>query len=415
MKVLYRNTNHIQQMGGPSHEALHALESTPPSPGESGAEALRAATRRHDLAGAEQTFAALTQPGRSTSRTTTFQYVVQDNINVHRVVLAWRSWALLDFTGKEHAHTLLRQSIRFCVDEENNARKNGSDALRALLPKLLERDGLASRAPGDRQPGDDWIERMSQTIYSAKRDQAAEAVAEALRDGVAPEAIGEAMSLAANQLVLHDPGRRKEEGVGKPIGSVHGASVGVHASDAANAWRNIARVSDRRNVIASLIVGAYHTAGQSGGQNPQPYPFAEHREKVVNVEPADLLAEAETAIRAGDQARASPCWCIATASSRPSCPARLRPAAPLRDQRGRRVARREVLPDRHRGVRHHPPGLPLAATGGPGARHGQRIWAAGTGSCRGAAAHRRLSRQGDCGSIDQRARVDSQPGRAGRT
>jgi hypothetical protein len=80
--------------------------------------------------------------------------------------------------------------------------------------------------------------------------------------------------------------------------------VGVHASDAANAWRNIARVSDRRNTYASLIVGAYHTAGQSGGLNPQGYPFAEHREKIRNVAPDALLSEAEAAIKAKDQARA---------------------------------------------------------------------------------------------------------------
>ena len=78
----------------------------------------------------------------------------------------------------------------------------------------------------------------------------------------------------------------------------------MHASDAANAWRNISRVSDRRNTYASLIVGAYHTAGQSGGLNPKPYPFAEHREKVRNVKPDALLAEAEAAIKANDQARA---------------------------------------------------------------------------------------------------------------
>jgi hypothetical protein len=80
--------------------------------------------------------------------------------------------------------------------------------------------------------------------------------------------------------------------------------VGVHASDAANAWRNISRVSDRRNAVASLIVGAYHTAGQTGGLNPQPYPFAEHSEKVSDVAPDALLAEAEAAIKANDQARA---------------------------------------------------------------------------------------------------------------
>jgi hypothetical protein len=80
--------------------------------------------------------------------------------------------------------------------------------------------------------------------------------------------------------------------------------VGVHASDAANAWRNIARVGNRRNAMASLIVGAYHTAGQAGSLNPQAYPLAEHRETVKNVAPEALLAETESAIKANDQARA---------------------------------------------------------------------------------------------------------------
>src|SRR6185437_8571268 len=79
---------------------------------------------------------------------------------------------------------------------------------------------------------------------------------------------------------------------------------GVHAQDAANAWRNISRVSNRRNALASLIVGAYHTAGQAVGQNPQPYPLAEHRERVRDVAPGALLSEAESAIKANDQSRA---------------------------------------------------------------------------------------------------------------
>ncbi len=208
-------------------------------------------------------------------------------------------------TGKEYAHTLLRQSVRFCCDEEKSIHKYKSDqALRALLPRLLERVQSKSESSGEKQPDDAWIERLSQTIYASSREKAATEVAEALRDGVALEAIGEAISLAANQLVLHDPGRRKEDSPAKPKGSVHGASVGVHASDAANAWRNIARVSNHRNTLASLIVGAYHTAGQSGGLNPNPYPFAEHNEKIRDVEPGSLLAEAESAIKAKDQARA---------------------------------------------------------------------------------------------------------------
>jgi hypothetical protein len=306
LKVLYRNTNHIQQMGGRSHEALHPVEPAALPAGEAAAEALRAATRRQDMDAAERAFAALAR--RPLDETyNDLQYVVQDYIDVHRVVLAWRSWVLLDLTGKEYAHTLLRQSVRFCVDEEGNLHRyknQGEEVLRSLLPKLLDRHSLATRTAGDRQPDDAWIERLCHTIYASTRVQAAEAVAEALAEGIAPEAVGEAISLAANQLVLHDPGRKREDSPAKPIGSVHGASVGVHASDAANAWRNIARVSDHRNTCASLIVGAYHTAGQSGALYPQSYPFAEHREKVRSVAPDALLSEAEAAIKAKDQSRA---------------------------------------------------------------------------------------------------------------
>ena len=45
-------------------------------------------------------------------------------------------------------------------------------------------------------------------------------------------ALGEAITLAANQLVLRDMGRTpRDEVAGKPIGSVHGDSIGVHACD----------------------------------------------------------------------------------------------------------------------------------------------------------------------------------------
>jgi hypothetical protein len=304
LKVIYRNTNHIQQSGGLDHETLHPIVAGPISEGASKGEALRDLSRRRDVEGAERAFATLVN-GSLDEAYNDLQYVVQDDVNVHRVVLAWRSWALLDLTGKEHAHTMLRQSLRFCVCEEESIQKHKSaDPLRALLPKLLDQHKLLGRSPGDGKANDAWIEQMSQLIYAADRVKAAEAVAAALAEGIAPESIGEAMSLAANQLVLHDPGRRKDDTPAKPKGSVHGASVGVHASDAANAWRNIARVSDRRNVFASMIVGAYHTAGQSGSLNATAYPFAEHRQKVESVKPDALLAEAESAIKASDQIRA---------------------------------------------------------------------------------------------------------------
>jgi hypothetical protein len=84
---------------------------------------------------------------------------------------------------------------------------------------------------------------------------------------------------------------------------VHGASVGVHASDSANAWRNIAKVANR-NSIASLIVAGYHTAGQAGWAGQKPYPWPEHLDGVKSTTPAALLSELEASIRAKDQPRA---------------------------------------------------------------------------------------------------------------
>jgi hypothetical protein len=170
---------------------------------------------------------------------------------------------------------------------------------------LLDQYKLVGRPLGKRRADDAWVEHLSRTIYGGTRAQAAEAAAAALAEGMAPEAVAEAMVVAANRLVLCDQGRPKEWAQdGKPVGSCHGDSVGVHASDAANAWRNIATVSNRRNRVASLIVGAYHTAGQLYHENPDPYPWAEHLEKVQAKDATGLLKEAEGAIRDKDQFRA---------------------------------------------------------------------------------------------------------------
>ena len=182
-KVLYRNTNHIQNSGSCSHEAMHQLDVPCRTALKSDAATLVDATRRRDMAAAEQIFATETQ--RSLDQAyNDLQYLIQDNVNVHRVVLAWRAWVLLDFTGKEHAHTLLRQSVRYCVQEEESVRKyKTAEPLRTLLPQLLDGHGLLSRKPGETQPDDRALGALAMTIYGSSRDKAAEAVANALADG----------------------------------------------------------------------------------------------------------------------------------------------------------------------------------------------------------------------------------------
>jgi hypothetical protein len=300
LKVLYRNTSRIQADGGSKREVLHPMAPSELPKDKPAGEVLREATRKHDVNSAEQIFAAMSNESAQDA----FNDVlgsVQDEMDVHRVVLVWRSWAVLPLVGKEQAHNLLRQSVRFCCTEGG---RGAPSEIQKLLPKLMDQYKLAGRETGKRQADDAWIEQLAAVVYGGGRAKAADAVAAALAEGMAPEHIGEAISVAANRLLLCDRGRQKAEN-GKPIGSVHGASVGVHASDAANAWRNIARVSNARNAVASLICGAYHTAGQNGGQLKDPYPAAEQLEKLTAKDGDSLLRDTEAALKERDQARAA--------------------------------------------------------------------------------------------------------------
>ncbi len=310
LKVLYRNTHRIHEHGGRASEVLRAVEPAQVSPGEHGGERLRRATRAKDMAEAERTFAALSR-GSVEDAFNDLLFAVDDATEVHRVVLPYRAYDLLGIIGPEQARTLLRQSVRYCVKNEGDATESHSAAPRELLPKLLEEHRLMGRAPAHRAADDAWIEAMSRTLFTSAPEQAADAAAAALAEGFAPDAIGESMALAANQLVLRDVGRQpREESPGKPIGSVHGDSIGVHACDSANAWRNMARVGNPRNVYACLILGAYQVALDRvarGGDflRWDPLPVPRHVERVSETEPQALLSELGIAIRGNLQARAS--------------------------------------------------------------------------------------------------------------
>ena len=304
LKVLYRNTYRIQQFGGSSREVLRRIDASKHDGIRSAGEALQAASRKADVDGAEQIMASLAREPRE-KIFNDVQYPVQDTTNVHRVVLTWRAWQAIDLVGEQHASTLLRQSVRFCLraSEDRIDKGRPDPELWTLLPKLLDQYKLLGRTVGDRQGDDQWIEELAWTFFRSDRAAAADAAAQALVAGFAPDQVAEAMSIAANLLLLHDPGRAKDGDGDKVKGTVHGASVGVHASDAANAWRNIARVSNQRNTVASLLVGAYHTAGQSPHVQPERWPL-----KMDAVESVDdsgqLLTQVEQAIRDRDQALA---------------------------------------------------------------------------------------------------------------
>lgn len=312
-KVLYRNTNRIQEHGGRKGEVLHPVKPAGLAEIKGGGESLRELVRQKKVDAAEQTLAALVESSLTPDDAfNALLHAVQDNTEVHRVVLPYRAWDMLGIIGREQAHTLLRQSVRYCVKVESGSASEKWNEPRTLLPKMLDEFKLLGKTPGTRAASDPELEQLSQTFFKSAPEQAAAAAASALAEGMLPASVGEAITLAANQLVLRDFGRRpSEESPGKPVGSVHGDSIGVHACDSANAWRNLARVSNTRNSYASLILGAYQMAldrTARGGDftNWQPLPYGWQFEQIKKLtDKDDLLREADEAIRGNLQARAS--------------------------------------------------------------------------------------------------------------
>ncbi len=305
-KVLYRNTNRIQESGGGKREVLHPVVATttavPANPGEW----LRDAVRSKDMARAESAFAAVATTPEDAFNA--LLHEVHDDTEVHRTVLPYRAWDLMGLIGREHATTLLRQSVRYCVKSEQSYVRNRS---RDLLAKLLDEHKLLAATPGTRTAEDKWVAELSAVIFKSTPEQAAAAAAAALAEGMMPDTVGEAISLAANQLILRDHGRTPNmEVAGKPLGSVHGDSIGVHACDSANAWRNMARVTKPRNTFACLILGAYQVALdriERGGDflKWEPLPLTGHVNSTKTTDSDGLLRELDDAVRGNLQGRAS--------------------------------------------------------------------------------------------------------------
>lgn len=312
-KVLYRNTNRIQEKGGSSNEVLHPVTADKSKPTNAAhvGEDLRDAVHTKDLAKAEQTYAAV-QNMTAEDAFNAILPIVMEATEVHRVVMPYRAWDLLPIVGREQAHTMLRQSVHYCINAERNDRnREYYSASRNVLIKAFDQHKLEGRTAGTKQADDAWVDQLCTTFFTKTPEQAADAAAAAIAEGFSIDSIGEAIALAANQLVLRDEGRpANQTSDGKPVGSCHGDSIGVHASDSANAWRNMARASNARNAMACLILGAYqvaHDRGNRGGnfQIWQPYPRAQHKEMVKATDPGSLIKELDGAIRENNQGHAA--------------------------------------------------------------------------------------------------------------
>lgn len=303
-KVLYRNSDRIQEYGGRESETLHAMSASTPV-NEATAAALHDAIVAKDANHAEQILAALVA-GDPRSALDALIPAIQDNPEVHRTVLPYRAWDMQEIVGTEHALTLLRQSLRYCIKAEP-ARRADWDEHGKMLVSLLDEFHLAGKSPGSKEAEDAFVQHLSETFATASPIDAARAAASALAQGYQPTVVGEAISLAASLLVLRDMGRLPQwEDKLKPPGCVHGDSVGVHASDAANAWRNLARVSSGRNLFACLIIGAWQVARDRGGNlMANPLPAKHHLDQLAKTDADGLLFQLDEAIQNNLQAHAT--------------------------------------------------------------------------------------------------------------
>lgn len=308
LKVLYRNSNRIQEFGGRDAEVLHAVSALSTADSSNVKETLPAAIRGRNVEQAEQLLAGLVSTDRQAALDALIPSVHDTHPEVHRTVLPYRAWQMQEIVGTQHALTLLRQSLRYCVRAEP-ARRPETTAHGTMLVKLLDEFKLDGRMPGTKLADDALIEHLSQTFATASAEDAGRAAATALAEGFEPAAVGEAISLAASLLVLRDGGRLPQwEDRLKPAGTVHGDSMGVHASDAANAWRNLARVSTGRNTFACLIIGAWQVArdrNYPGNLLADPLPAKHHLDRLTENDADGLLAKLADAIQNNLQGQAT--------------------------------------------------------------------------------------------------------------
>lgn len=295
LKVIYRNADRIQSSGSSGQRVLKPIRPVNEPDVAKAGQMLRDAARQEKMEYGERLLAARVAESKQAAFNDLL-WAVQDAANVHRFVLAYRAWGLIDVVGEQHAHTMLRQCVRYCVQQE---RHNQGSPIRAALTRNLDQFKLVEKGLGQKRPDDNWVLELSEFIFKSNGVQSMEAVAGALGDGIDPHVIGEALSLAANQLVLTQ-GQNKNG-----TWRAHGATPGVHASDAVNAWRNMIKVMNERNVAASLLVSGYHVGSSKAYRQIAAMPHLEHLEQIKVRGQDELLSEVAEAVQQNDQGRAA--------------------------------------------------------------------------------------------------------------
>ena len=134
LKVMFRNAARIQAARRKTEEVLHPVPANAALPaGQSQSAAVQESVRRANLQEAEGRFATIAATSAENALNSLIA-TVGDSSDVHRIVLPYRCWDLLGIIGQEQAHTLLRQSVRYCVRAETPRQVAPDAEVRAMLP-----------------------------------------------------------------------------------------------------------------------------------------------------------------------------------------------------------------------------------------------------------------------------------------
>lgn len=302
LKVLYRQAARLEESGHHDHDTLSLVPAAADSPNTPVAD-LRSLVHQQQSENADRKVSELARQSPDSAWNNLLPAVFEAP-EVHRIVLAHRAWDMLSLVGAEHADTMLRQSVHYCIQLEPrraNSSHNVGDSLAAMIDDSFHKRPQAATRTAD----DQWIANFTELLLTTQPEQAAAAAAAALQDGFPDSAISEAVSCAACQLVLRDAGRPPEWAQpNKPPGSVHGDSIGVHASDTAHAWKQIIAASSPRNAHAAAILSVWCIARDASIRPASTWttrPLQNILEQVTATDPQTLLTQLDTAIRSQQQ------------------------------------------------------------------------------------------------------------------
>jgi hypothetical protein len=178
-------------------------EARVPSPSQAKAAFIRA-MEDWDVDAADAATAALCRTtGAAETMESFWRYGVRDHRNIgHKAIFAAQCWRTLQAIGWQHAEPVLRSLAFGLLDLQGDSRAAPAGPYEANLEQVKKvREGWMI---GKGDPG--ATRGLLATLREANPESASAEVVKRLNDGIAPEALWDAVVLAGSEMLLRNPG-----------------------------------------------------------------------------------------------------------------------------------------------------------------------------------------------------------------